>query len=215
MRPRARQAKRIIAHRGLWDTTNEQNTPEAIQRAISAGYGVELDIRDCHGDLVVSHDPARDEAPRWRDIETIIASCESYVALNVKSDGLAPMLKGLNQMYPRIFAFDMSWPQTLAFVNEGISVALRASEYEHPLPELFRQLHVPSRVWLDSFHQDWWLEDLNLEEWPPPLSVFVVSPEIHGRDPFATWQWVRLSIEKGLDVFLCTDYCNDALEVIS
>jgi len=212
---RARQARRILAHRGLWKAAHEQNTPKAIQRAINAGYGVELDIRDRHGDLVVSHDPACNEAPQWEDLDTILATCMSHVALNIKSDGLAPMLKGISAMYPGTFAFDMSWPQTLDYIDQGISVALRASEYESAPPSLFRRLGIPCRIWLDSFHEDWWLENLDLREWPPPLSVFVVSPEIHGRDPSAAWKWVHSSIQKGIDVFLCTDYCADALEAIS
>ena len=48
---------RYIAHRGL-STKHEQNTVEAIQSAIQAGfYGIEIDVQLCKtGEIVLAHD---------------------------------------------------------------------------------------------------------------------------------------------------------------
>ena len=46
----------IIAHRGFWRKEKEMNTSIAFSRAISSNYGIETDVRDCCGELVISHD---------------------------------------------------------------------------------------------------------------------------------------------------------------
>ena len=46
----------IISHRGYWKHASEKNTYEAFKRSFSLGYGTETDIRDYHGELVISHD---------------------------------------------------------------------------------------------------------------------------------------------------------------
>lgn len=48
--------KNIIAHRGFWKIASEKNSLVAFERAFSNGYGVETDIRDLMGGLVVEHD---------------------------------------------------------------------------------------------------------------------------------------------------------------
>ena len=51
----------IIAHRGEWTnqiTPYEGNSIEAFKLALSNRYGIEVDIRDLDGKLVVSHNPA-------------------------------------------------------------------------------------------------------------------------------------------------------------
>jgi glycerophosphoryl diester phosphodiesterase len=47
---------KIISHRGFWITPSEQNTEVAFIRALECGFGIETDIRDVSGDLVISHD---------------------------------------------------------------------------------------------------------------------------------------------------------------
>ena len=47
----------ILAHRGFWTEPAEKNSREALERAFREGFGIETDIRDRNGALVVSHDP--------------------------------------------------------------------------------------------------------------------------------------------------------------
>lgn len=45
------------AHRGLHDGANAENSLEAFQRAVKAGYGIELDVRlSSDGEVMVFHD---------------------------------------------------------------------------------------------------------------------------------------------------------------
>jgi len=62
------------------------------------------------------------------------------LALNVKADGLQPMVKDLLQEFDirRYFMFDMSIPDTLQWLASGLNVFVRQSEYE-PSPALYDQ----------------------------------------------------------------------------
>ena len=82
----------VIAHRGWWTTPAEQNTPDAFRRAFDAGIGVELDVRDREGRLVVSHDPPEYGLPSllFGRVLEILGDRPNVLAVNVKSCGLAP-----------------------------------------------------------------------------------------------------------------------------
>ena len=48
----------ILAHRGCWDTKMVKgNTLEAFKLAWNLGYGIETDVRDVGGEVVIEHDP--------------------------------------------------------------------------------------------------------------------------------------------------------------
>ena len=47
----------LLAHRGLWQEPAEKNSRIAFERAFQAGFGVETDLRDHGGTVVISHDP--------------------------------------------------------------------------------------------------------------------------------------------------------------
>ena len=49
----------LLAHRGLWNRPEEKNSLQALTASFNLGIGVETDIRDCDGSLVISHDPPR------------------------------------------------------------------------------------------------------------------------------------------------------------
>ena len=67
--------------------------------------------------------------------------------------------------------------------------------------------------WLDSFSKDWWL-DLDWDEaFNEDATVFVVSPELHCRDPKAAWIKVAKWIDEGRKVGICTDFPDDFLEL--
>ena len=57
----------ILAHRGVWQNPVEKNSAAALRRALENGFGVETDIRDLDGQLVISHDPPRAGAMRLAD----------------------------------------------------------------------------------------------------------------------------------------------------
>jgi len=49
----------ILAHRGAWTVPKERNSAEALKRALKSGFGIETDLRDLDGTVVISHDPPK------------------------------------------------------------------------------------------------------------------------------------------------------------
>ena len=84
---------RILAHRGYWLEPGEKNSLSAFRRAFEGGFGIETDIRDLDGELVVSHDPPMSRNapmpfPAFLDLYRSMKA-DGWLALNIKADGLA------------------------------------------------------------------------------------------------------------------------------
>ena len=211
-------SRRLLAHRGLWKPGSGSNSLEALISAAQEGFGIETDLRDLGGRLVISHDPAPLGALNAEMVLKAVSDAARdpiVLALNVKSDGLAPLMQpildgiGAHSAY----FFDMSIPQLVTYARENLPIAIRVSEFKPFRPELFEQLGgLPRRLWLDSFNSDWWLRDPVLNDLVMEASVTIVSPEIHGRDPRLVWDWFIGATRKGADVFLCTDEPQRVLE---
>ena len=93
---------KILSHRGYWQKPEEKNKAIAFERSFTLGYGTETDIRDCRGELVISHDmPNGNEITL--DAMLSLAAKESKqltLALNIKADGLAHALEKKLAAYP-------------------------------------------------------------------------------------------------------------------
>jgi glycerophosphoryl diester phosphodiesterase len=204
---------RIFAHRGLWLSTGlEKNSIEAFTRALEAGFSLELDLRDHNGEIIVSHDPvsSKDTILKYSDFLSLAqAFPESLLGLNIKSDGLAPLLSRKPPVNSHFF-FDMSIPETLQYRKQGLPVATRASEYE-PLNDKSAKY-----FWIDSFVKDLRsdeIRDLIGHPSAPSLMVFV-SPELHGRDKSEFWErFVSLYRENDF-IGICTDYPDEFSELV-
>ncbi|HDQ4235033.1 TPA: hypothetical protein P8677_004922 [Klebsiella pneumoniae] len=203
----------ILAHRGLWRSPEEKNTREALNRAFRSGFGVETDVRDLNGELVISHDMPGDGA---LPLETVLddyrlANQPGWLALNLKADGLAAPLKKLLKRYgvERYFCFDMSVPDTLACLREGLVSAARISEYE---PEGLL-CTLAAAVWVDGFppRQP---DTGQLQRWLMlGKTVCLVSPELHGcaaADFMAALRLLPASIRKHPHLMVCTDHPRHA-----
>lgn len=118
----------ILAHRGFWTEPAEKNSREALERAFREGFGIETDIRDRNGALVVSHDP-----PVGDGLMTFDELLELYrrhapqaggragtLALNIKADGLqGPLLDALaRHSVDDWFVFDMAVPDGVLICAE-------------------------------------------------------------------------------------------------
>jgi len=196
---------KIIAHRGFWKSQREKNTFVAFERALKNGYGIETDIRDNNGELVISHDiPTGDELGLTEFLEYFnhLWTKETILAINIKSDGLAKNVKQVFEPYPhcQYFVFDMSFPDSFSYLNQQIPVFMRESEYE-PFVSLLGDV---SGVWLDQFTETWFDPThirVHLEE---DRKLCVVSPELHGREPDNLWHTLKMF--KNWDNFMiCTD----------
>ena len=211
----------IIAHRGWWEAPEEKNTQQAFVKALQAGFGIETDIRDLNGQLVISHDmPTLASSPMpvaWffelYNQHTATHAVAPMLALNIKSDGLTDPLKQLLEQYniKRYFVFDMSIPDTLHYIRTGLKTFTRWSDIE-PEPLLLNQC---AGIWIDAFQTDWVSFPLNpagvSKEALAQKQLCLVSPELHKRATYqATWQqWQQQLATSTLNpnhLFLCTDF---------
>jgi hypothetical protein len=201
---------KILAHRGCWSRPEERNTPDALSRAWSRGYGVETDLRDRNGALVVSHDPASAScAPLATALPLHQIPPGTTLALNLKADGLHPLLEPWLAQAAALdaFVFDMSVPEQRRY--RGLPVFTRHSDLE-PHPVLYGEAQ---GVWLDAFDSEWWHGDVVTCHLAAGKRVAIVSPELHGRDHQAQWRSIRTCPWwDSSDVLLCTDFPREAAE---
>lgn len=195
----------IISHRGYWKLPDEKNSETAFHRSFSLGYGTETDIRDYKEELRISHDIANDNC---MSLERFFQLYNSYsantLALNVKSDGLQQKVKALLEHYkPKsYFVFDMSIPDTLGYLKEGLAFFSRQSEYEE-VPAFYDQC---AGIWLDAFVSIWYGSDLIRAHADNGKKVAIVSSELHKRDHKELWGMLKdEEVHLMPDVILCTD----------
>jgi hypothetical protein len=201
-------ASDVLAHRGIWYRVSDQNSPRALRAALEQGFGLETDVRDHLGELVISHDMPDDPDLTLADVLSWVLGVPGLIALNIKADGLGQALKNRLEplAHPEIFAFDMSLPQARTFSNLDLPIAARVSEFES-IQNLKRGPYASSAyLWIDCFDSDWFLNDETLVEALIGRTGILVSPEIHGRDFMDGWFWIRDLRSQGYRVGLCTDY---------
>jgi hypothetical protein len=204
----------ILAHRGLWVTTSEKNSEAAFRRAFGEGFGVETDLRDHGGSIVVSHDIPDDRA---MSLVTFLELYSSYgsrpiLALNVKSDGLQALIAEALARYEvaNYFVFDMSVPDTLGYLARRLRTFLRRSEFELGSPLDARA----DGVWLDALEESWVPSSVVRAELTQGRYVGLVSPELHGKPHDHAWAEWRDVLDVhpmlGAKLILCTDFPRDA-----
>jgi glycerophosphoryl diester phosphodiesterase len=192
----------IYAHRGVWTEKSDQNTLSSIQKAFDEGFGVETDIRYRNGRLVIGHDINSEFIDFEEVIDIWVLSGYLPLALNVKEDGLAPMLssvlRGTKFNDARgCFLFDMSAPEEISYNKCNLTVAKRVSEHE----PLSRFSESPPYIWLDSFKEIWW-ETMREAFTNSKSKIVVVSEELHGRDHLNLLEIGIVDFAYGI----CTDF---------
>jgi hypothetical protein len=208
---------KFIAHRGFWYKPEEKNTFEAFERAIINGFGIETDFRDCNGQLIISHDvPIHLNSTAFDFIKLIKKSPPNLLhAINIKSDGIHSMIKNCFSIieHDQYFVFDMSIPDALSYINSKLPFFVRCSEYEEVNSYL---LDNSKGVWLDSFNSDWFDQNLINSFFILNKIVCIVSPELHKRPYLHMWKFLKdYDFHKYNDIFLCTDYPQQAKEFFS
>ncbi len=205
----------VLAHRGLWTEPSEKNSLEAIERAFAAGFGVETDVRDHDGRLVLSHDmPTGDRFILFERVLELFAKhgCPGALAINIKADGLhVPLKREITKHdLKRTFVFDMSVPDARGYLSHGMTVFTRQSEIEWE-PAFYS---AASGVWLDCFERDWITATTVRGHRRAGKQVALVSPELHGRDPYPAWDRWR-EIVGAEELMLCTDLPYQAMAAIA
>lgn len=194
----------IIAHRGNWNLPHplKKNSIEAFESALLSKYGVEIDVRDQNSNLVVEHDlpiNSKNYLESYFKKYTELNS-QSILALNIKSDGLSEKINTLIQRYniKNYFVFDMSIPDTLPYIKNGMIVFMRLSEYEE-WTDLHRHA---SGIWLDYFSQYYDVKRA-LSKIKSTQKVCLVSPELHKFE--LNPNYCRELLEARRDIYICTD----------
>lgn len=200
---------RILAHRGLWRTPAEKNSRGALRTGLERGYGLETDVRDYGGRLVISHDPPTADA---LPLETLLddyrgAGASGMLALNIKSDGLAAPLVAMLKSYgiANYFVFDMSVPDMRHYHRLGANAYSRHSDVETEIVGL----DASRGVWLDAFQTDWYDAATIGRLLASKKQVAVVSPELHGRDRTPVWTMLREVEDANERLLCCTDYPDE------
>jgi len=200
---------RILSHRGYWQTPEEKNQLVAFSRSFDLGFGCETDMRDCGGELVISHDMATGGEMTFEELLQLMDGRNLPLALNIKADGLAErMLELLNQYgHTNYFTFDMSIPEMVKQVGMQLKVYAPLSDVNQT-PVL---LEKSSGVWLDGFYSIWYDNQVIEELIGRNLEVCIVSSELHGRS--YEKQWGDLKSNKFIsssELLLCTDRPEEA-----
>ena len=205
----------IIAHRGYWKTRLEMNTSVAFKRALNNGFGIETDIRDYCGELVIAHDIPTSESQKFDEflkLYTNIAkknfSRKLWLAINIKSDGLQDKVKKalLDNKIFNYFVFDMSVPDMLTYAQNDINFFIRHSEFE----PIIDGINGCKGVWLDQFKSMWFNQETLKIHCNNYSHVCIVSPELHGRNYAQCWSMLRNFDNKskgniGSGLMICTD----------
>lgn len=202
---------RFLAHRGLWHQPEERNRLDALRLAITEGFGLETDVRDATGQLVIAHDPPT--AP-FQTLEALFAfyrtqACAAPLAVNIKADGLCSFLRVLLDRHhvTDYFCFDMSVPETIVYELHGLRFFTRESEFE-TAPVLYAE---SAGVWMDQFTTDWITPARIARHLDAGKQVAIVSPELHGRPHLPFWQTLLAAGPAcTAGVLLCTDHPSAA-----
>lgn len=204
---------KILAHRGYWKSEDRKNSYEAVREAFIRGFGIETDIRDYRGELVISHNIA-DE--RSFALEKLFEAynelgCSEMLALNVKADGIQDGLGALLEKYriENYFVFDMSIPEQVVYRNRNFRFFTRRSDIE-TVPVQYEDA---CGVWMDSFYTDWISADSVLDYLKDNRAVSLVSPELHGRPREEMWSILKENdLHHAEGLYLCTDMPDQAKE---
>jgi len=223
---------KILEHRAGWLDNNSikpinlPNSLEALSLSLQRLNGIETDIRDLNGRLVISHDLPGKNSLLLEDFFSLYSGVESHVmlALNIKCDGISRLLSNLIDRYQikSYFTFDMSIPETIKYCRAGLSFFLRYSDFEqNPIiatPILYSKC---SGVIIDQFNYEssFVIEyDFLASLLDDNKFICIMSPELHLKNAsknshLVIWSQYKklfcLLVDKGycIDrVFLCTDY---------
>lgn len=196
----------ILAHRGYWLKESEKNTKTAFERAFDCGFGIETDLRDIKGEIVISHNMPKGNEISFEQLLQLLNGRNLPLALNIKADGQAAEIKRLLEKYnhTNYFTFDMSIPEMVVQNELGLNFYTGLSDIIQT-PILFEDA---KGIWLDSFNSDWFNRELIIEMLNKNKQVCIVSPDLHKRDYKNVWE--KYKDLQG--IMLCTDYPKEARE---
>lgn len=201
----------IISHRGCWTIPEEKNSLKSLYNSVKSGFGCETDIRDFDSSLVISHDISNKSNISFNSVLNLFKNNDLLLAINIKADGLQDLLHIALDNYniSNYFVFDMSVPDTKGYINMGLNVFCRQSEYEPFIP-FYKDI---KGIWLDAFEQIWYTSEIINNHLINGKKVCIVSAELHKRDHLEHWNFIKsFDFIADNNLILCTDYPQEAIE---
>ena len=172
-------------------------------KKVPESEGVEIDLRDFAGEIVLQHDPFKD----GEKFELFLKRyAHAFLILNIKSEGIEE--KVLELVLARgiqdFFFLDLSFPAMMKLVRNGENrIAVRYSEFEPEAQALALKGKV-KWIWADCFTRiPWTPEAYNALK--STFKICLVSPELQNHSP----DWI-LDFKKSFANYpvdaICTKY---------
>lgn len=171
------------------------------------GYGVEVDLRDFNGELVLQHDPY----VGGENFESFL-KCYSHaqLILNVKSEGIEMDVLNLLKRYniDNYFFLDCSFPMIVKMLRYGENrIALRFSEFEK-IDTIIGLAGKIDWIWVDCFNQLPLTKEVGDLLRNLKFRLCLVSPELQNRvDDIKNYKDIILKKEIIFDA-ICTKLVN-------
>ncbi len=162
---------------------------------IPSNYGVEIDLRTYHGEVVVQHDIFSDGEPFTKWLKSFH---HKFLIINVKEEGLEVTINKLLDSYSiKDWAYlDQSFPYLVKELLQGnTKTMVRVSEFEDiQTAKNFASasfVEKPDWIWLDSFMGNYPNSGDIQELDGLGYRFMVVSPELQGRHDQSEIQKVK------------------------
>lgn len=181
------------------------NTLEALRR-VPPQHGIEIDIRDYDGHLVLTHDPFES----GEKLEDLLAAVDhALVVFNVKCDGLEEPIRELADRFGinDYFFLDLAPPTLVRLALAGERrLAVRYSEHE-PIEGALAFAGRAEWVWIDCFtHLP--LDPSSYRRLAEHFKICLVSPELQGHARSRIGE-LRRDLEHLQVDAVCTDFPGD------
>ena len=189
----------ILEHRAGWCSDFNNFIEKSLQNHLNSfritfgrNNGVETDVRDLDGRIVISHDMPYTNDDKIVLFEEVLRQYKAYnttstLALNIKSDGLQKTVKDFLDKYSitNYFFFDGSIPDIVNYDKHNLFFCLRHSDIEED-PEIVTPRLYDSKnctgIWIDNFSpltHDFITSDIMIKHIKRGKFVVLVSPELH------------------------------------
>lgn len=162
----------VISHR--------VNTIAELKR-IPSEFGVEVDLRDYDGQIVVQHDPLKG-GENFK--EYLRHYHHRFIILNVKCEGIEDEVLHLvaDRGIADFFLLDLSFPALFKLIRKGEKrIAVRFSEIE-PIEACLALAGLVEWAWIDCF-TDFPVMGEYRDQFLSKFRTCLVSPEMQGRPP--------------------------------
>lgn len=147
--------------------------------------GIEFDIRDSNGSIIVTHDPFTE----GEEFEIFLSKISKrFLIVNVKSEGIEIRVLELLKKYnfEEFFFLDCSFPSIVKLSRLGEKrIALRFSEYEN-FANVVDNKDKINWVWVDCFTRFPLTKSIEEVFHSHGLKICIVSPELQGQPELIT-----------------------------